>query len=373
MKFIVSREALLKPLALVAGVAEKRHTLPILSQILITLKNQTCILTGTDSEVELTARLALEHATEDGCFTAPARKLLDICRALPEGNDIEFTHENQRLTVKSGKARFNLSTLPAHEFPHIETTEADQQIQVNAAQLQALFKQTHFAMALQDVRYFLNGALFELSQSGEIKVVATDGHRLALSQHLSTTSNLSEGTPSIQSIIPRKAVMEILRLFQEGDETLTLHLAKQFFKITSADYTLITKLIDGRYPDYRKVIPRPSEKFLTTDREQLQQALNCIAVVTSEKYRGARVQICPQTLKLVTKNPEQEEAEQEVAIHEQTADNLEIGFNVSYLLEALNAIDHTHVKITFSDADNGIILESTEGKGGRYVVMPMRL
>lgn len=370
MKFTISREALLKPLMLVAGAVEKRHTLPILSHILITLENQKCVLTGTDLEVELTGSLTLEHPAENGSITVPARKLLDICRALPGNDDIEFSHENQRLTLRCGRARFNLSTLPANEFPHVETSLPEQEICINTTEFQTLFKQTHFAMALQDVRYFLNGALLEASAEG-MKVVATDGHRLAISQVLPIAPNAV--AQSSQSIIPRKGVMEILRLFQDADETLTLHFGNHFLKVTSNEYTLVTKLIDGRYPDYRKVIPRPSAKFLIAEKEQFLQALNCIAVVTTEKYRGVRVQIRPQALKMITKNPEQEEAEQEITLLEQTADELDIGFNVSYLLDALNAIDSSQIKMTFSDSDSGIILESAEGKGGRYIVMPMRL
>ncbi len=368
MKFTVLREALLKPLTLVAGAVEKRHTLPILSHILITLENQKCTLTGTDLEVELTGSLTLEQTAQDGSMTVPARKLLDICRALPEGGNIEFIHENQRLTIKSGRTKFNLATLPAAEFPHVETTLPEQEICINSIEFQTLFKQTHFAMASQDVRYFLNGALLEMGGDG-MKVIATDGHRLAISQTLQTNSLLS----ATQAIIPRKGVMEMLRLFQAEDETLSVYFGHHFLKITSGEATFITKLIDGRYPDYRKVIPRPSEKFLLVEKTLFQQALGCIAIVTTDKYRGVRVQIRPNLLRLLTRNPEQEEAEQEISLHEQTADELDIGFNVTYLQDALNAIESEQIKLTFSDADSGVVLESAEGKGGRYVVMPMRL
>lgn len=367
MQFTVSREALLGPLTLVAGAVEKRSTLPILSNILISIENQRCTLTGTDTEVELIGSLSLEHAAINGQMTVPARKLVDICRSLPEKAEIQFSHENQRLTIKSGRARFNLATLPAQDFPHIETQVPDQEICVSNAQFQNLLKKTYFAMAVEDVRYFLNGALLDINE-GEIKVVATDGHRLALSPVLKT-----ESAASTQVIIPRKTVQEMMRLFQKEDETLTLYIGNHYLKMTTGDATLVSKLIDARYPDYRKVIPRPSDKYLLIDKDQFQQALTSIAVVTSEKQRGVRVQIRPQILKLLARNTEQEEAEQELNVFEQTGEELDIGFNVNYLLDALNAIDDLQVKMTFSDSNNGVILENPEAKGGRYVVMPMRL
>src|SRR3990167_2504976 len=213
------------------------------------------------------------------------------------------------LIIKSGRAKFNLPTLPAHDFPHVETTLPEQEICINTFEFQTLFKQTHFAMAQQDVRYFLNGALLELSSEG-MKVIATDGHRLALSKNLTIPGNAT----AAQAIIPRKGVMEILRLFQDEDETLTLHFGNHFLKITVGAATLITKLVDGRYPDYRRVIPTHSGKYLLIDKALFLQALNCIAVVTSDKYRGVRMQIRPNLIKFIAKNPEQEEAEQEIAI-----------------------------------------------------------
>lgn len=367
MQFTILREALLTPLSLVAGAVEKRSTLPILSNVLIQVADQRCTLTGTDTEVELIGRVSLEHAAIPGQITVPARKLLDICRALPDGAEIEFSHENQRLTIKSGRARFNLATLAAEDFPHIETQVPDQELCINNTQFQSLLKKTYFAMAVEDVRYFLNGALLDIHE-GEIKLVATDGHRLALSPLLSVNTPLN-----MQAIIPRKTIHEMMRLFQKEDETLLLYLGTHYLKLTAGEATIVSKLIDGRYPDYRKVIPKPSEKFLIIDKDAFKQALICIAVVTNEKQRGVRIQIRPQVLKIQARNTEQEDAEQELAVFEQTGDNLDIGFNVNYLLDALNAIDDSHVKMTFSDSNNGIILENPEGKSGRYIVMPMRL
>ncbi|OGT16388.1 MAG: DNA polymerase III subunit beta [Gammaproteobacteria bacterium RIFCSPLOWO2_02_FULL_38_11] len=372
MKFKINRDVLLKPLTFVVGAIEKRNTLPILSHVLITIENQQCTLIGTDLEVELNCRFTLDEPASEGSLTVPASKLLDICKTLPEHSKIEFSKENQLLKIRSDQAKFTLPTLSAAEFPHIEIQKSYCEINIPGQIFQKLFKQTHFAMALQDVRYFLNGAYLEINSEG-VRVIATDGHRLALSESVSLPEN--QNKTKAQCIIPRKSVLEIIRLFQESEETLTLHFSDHFLKITSLNCGLITKLIDGRYPNYRKVMPKISEKFFIADKTQFQQALNCIAVVTSEKFSGARLQIQKEAMNLQARNPEQEEAEQIFPIQQPLPEphELAINFNVNYLLDALSAIHDHQIKVFFSDAETGFIFEGAETPLGRYLIMPLRL
>ena|SRR3990167_5114741 len=370
MKFSIARDFLLKPLTLVAGAIERRQTLPILSNVLMEIKDNELILTGTDLEVELKGHASCESIESGGAITVPARKLLDICRALPEETLMEFSHDQQRLSLKCGRARFNIATLPAEDFPNIDESVAQIEFSMSARDLSRLLNQVHFSMALQDVRYFLNGVLLELNGQG-MRVVATDGHRLAISQ----TIMLETALQSSNFIIPRKGVQEIMRLFPSDlEETLAISFSSHFLSIKSEHYSLISKLIDGRYPNYDKVIPKQNNSYLLVSKDNLLQALNCAAIFTNDKYKGVKIQVRPQLIQVLTKSPEHEEAaDQEIGLIEHQGGELDIVFNVSYLLDALGAIESENVRFNYSNPEAGAILENAEDVGARYIVMPMLL
>lgn len=367
MKFVVSREALLKPLQLVAGVVERRQTLPVLSNVLLVLEDSRLSLTGTDLEVEIVGRVQLEEAGGNGEITVPARKLVDICRSLPEGSNIEFFEEDQRIIVKSGRSRFTLSTLPASDFPNVEDSPGNLQFRCAQHEIKRLIERTAFAMAQQDVRYYLNGMLWEVRQD-QLRVVATDGHRMAM-----CTRAVALNTPDvIQAILPRKGVLELSRLLDDSNAQVDITLSSNHIRVTSEDYTFTSKLVDGKFPEYERVLPRGGNKVIHGSRLELKQAFARTAILSNEKYRGVRLLLSDGLLTIVANNPEQEEAEEQVTV-DYAGDSLEVGFNVSYLQDVTNVINHENIKITLSDANSSALLEEPDSSDSLYVVMPMRL
>jgi DNA polymerase-3 subunit beta len=366
MKFTVTRDALLKPLNLVAGVVERRQTLPILANVLIGVEGNLLSLTGTDLEVELLGKVSLDGATVDGDITVPARKLLDIVKSLPDDSVISVEVEDQRAIIKSGRSRFTLSTLPASEFPNVEQGSASLEFDVLQRNLKTLIDKTAFAMAQQDVRYYLNGMLWEI-KDGIFRVVATDGHRLALSTQSGITASEEK-----QVILPRKGVLELSRLLIEEDESIHLAFGDTHLRATTQAFTFTSKLVDGKFPDYDRVLPKGSDKEVVAERDVLKQALARAAILSNEKYRGIRMQFNAGDLRIVANNPEQEEAEDVVAI-EYAGDTLEIGFNVSYLLDIMNVVSGPKVKFSLLDANSSALLEDNDDGNSLYVVMPMRL
>ncbi len=368
MKFTISRDALLKPLNLVAGVVERRQTLPILANVLMVLDGEWLSLTGTDLEVELVGRLRLESASGDsGEITVPARKLVDICKSLPEGCDIEFSVEEGKVTVRSGRSRFTLSTLPARDFPNVEDSIGTHKVTLLQGQLRRLIDRTAFAMAQQDVRYYLNGMLWEL-QPKSLRVVATDGHRLAMCS-LDSEFPVEE---TKQVILPRKGVLELARLLQDDGAEVAIVIGNNHVRATTEDFTFTSKLVDGKFPDYERVLPRNPDKTVLGAREDLRQAFTRTAILSNEKYRGVRLTLAPGAMEIVANNPEQEEAEETVTV-DYSGDSLEIGFNVSYLLDVLGVVDSEQVKLSLSDPNSSALLEEPENGDSLYVVMPMRL
>ena len=368
MKFVISRDALLKPLNLVAGVVERRQTLPILANILLVVDGERVSLTGTDLEVELVGRVTLSvSAVESGEVTVPARKLVDICKSLPEGSDIEFTSAEGKVTVKSGRSRFTLSTLPAREFPNVEDSMGTHQFTVKQGQLKRLIDRTSFAMAQQDVRYYLNGMLWEL-EAKKIRVVATDGHRLAMCT-LATDLNITDTT---QVILPRKGVIELSRLLLDEQADIAVVIGSNHVRATTEDFTFTSKLVDGKFPDYERVLPRAADKIVLGSRQELRQAFSRTAILSNEKYRGVRLKLTDNTLELVANNPEQEEAEEVVSVSYQ-GESLEMGFNVGYLLDVLGVLSGEQVKLSLADPNSSVLLEESEDGDSLYVVMPMRL
>lgn len=368
MKFIVSREALLTPLQIVTGVVERRQTLPVLANVLVVLEQDTLSLTGTDLEVEIVARLPLAVAAEDiGEITIPAKKLVDICRSLPDGVDIEFTLKDEKITVKSGRSRFTLATLPANDFPSTEKSEGDLQFTCPQFLIKRLIDRTSFAMAQQDVRYYLNGMLWEV-EGNTLRCVATDGHRLAM-----CVRDLDIDVPAKnQAILPRKGVIELSRLLNDEEAPVSLTLGSHHIRVETPDYTFTSKLVDGKFPDYERVLPKGGTNVVLGNRLELKQAFARTAILSNEKYRGVRLDFNEGLLNIVANNPEQEEAEEQVIINYQ-GDDIEIGFNVSYLQDVANVLDTENIKITLSDANSSALLEEPEEGDSVYVVMPMRL
>ncbi|MEM8491817.1 MAG: DNA polymerase III subunit beta [Pseudomonadota bacterium] len=367
MKFRVSREDLLRPLNLVAGVVERRQTLPVLSNVLLNLDGKHLSITGTDLEVELVGRVSLADAGDNGEITVPARKLADICKSLPEGSDLEFSVSEAKATVKSGRTRFTLATLPAREFPNIEDSIGTHQFRLQQGELKRLIDRTSFAMAQQDVRYYLNGMYWEL-RSGRLRAVATDGHRLAICTFPGTLRDLED----TQVILPRKGVLELSRLMQESDGEVMVIIGSNHLRATTPDFTFTSKLVDGKFPDYERVLPKSPDKLVEGARTDFRQAFARTAILSNEKYRGVRLKLSDDTLEIVANNPEQEQAEDELAVTYQGPE-LEIGFNVGYLLDVLGVMNSENVRFSLTDPNSSALLEEVDGGDSLYVVMPMRL
>lgn len=367
MRFSVSRDLLLKPLQLVAGVVERRQTLPVLSNVLIVVEGDKLSLTGTDLEVEIVGRIQLDQAGDSGEITVPARKLVDICRSLPDGSVIEFHEDNQKVVVKSGRSRFTLSTLPASDFPNVEDGPSDLQFSCAQKDIKRLIDRTAFAMAQQDVRYYLNGMLWEVTQ-GQLRVVATDGHRLAMC----TRPMDIQYADKIQAILPRKGVIELARLLGDGDSQAEIKLGASHIRAVTPEFTFTSKLVDGKFPDYERVLPKGGNRVVIGVREELKQAFARTAILSNEKYRGVRLQLDAGQLTIVANNPEQEEAEETVTVN-YSGESMEIGFNVSYLLDVASVLNTENVKITLADSNSSALLEEPENGDSAYVVMPMRL
>lgn len=366
MRFSTSRDALFKALQAVVGVVEKRQTMPILSNLLLKVSGNELEITGTDLELELINKLPVDDAAE-GAAAVPARKLFDICRGLPEGATIQFELSDQRATLRSGRSRFVLATMSADEFPMLEGVEEGQQFDVPRDSLRKLIDRTQFAMAHQDVRYYLNGLLVEVTRNG-IRSVATDGHRLALSEFDSSF----EVSENLQIIVPRKAITELQRLLDEGEDELRLFITGNHLRVQLGAIRFTTKLIDGRFPDYERVIPEEGDKLLQTDREPVRQALMRTAILSNEKFRGVRISLAEGRLRLQAQNPDHEEAEEDMEVDYSGAP-IEIGFNVNYLLDALGAMEGEQIVMELSSPDSSGLLKDPADDGSRYVVMPMRL
>ena len=366
MRFSLQREAFLKPLAQVVNVVERRQTLPVLANFLVQVQNGQLSLTGTDLEVEMISRSAVDDA-QDGETTIPARKLFDIIRALPDGSKVTVSQTGDKVTVQAGRSRFTLATLPANDFPSVDEVEATERIEVPEATLKELIERTSFAMAQQDVRYYLNGLLFDLSER-TLRCVATDGHRLAMCE--SQLEGAAVGKRQI--IVPRKGVTELQRLLEGGDRSLELEVGRSHIRVKRDDVTFTSKLIDGRFPDYEAVIPIGADREVKIDREVLRAALQRAAILSNEKYRGVRVEVSPGQLKISAHNPEQEEAQEEVEA-ETRVDDLSVGFNVNYLLDALTALRDEQVVLALRDANSSALVREAGSESCRHVVMPLRL
>ena len=366
MNLTTSRESLLRPLQTVIGVVERRQTMPILANVLMVVKDTGLSVTATDLEVELMAESSIDEVKVPGEITVPGRKLLDICRALPDESTIHLQMDGDRMVVKSGRSRFVLSTLAAADFPVIEDIEANREISLGQADVRRLLDKTHFSMAQQDVRYYLNGLLLEIG-GGFVRAVATDGHRLALAE-----MEVSDQPNTVQQvIIPRKGILELQRLLGDG-EAINLLIGTNHIRVNIDNIRFTSKLIDGRFPDYDRVIPKPEGNTLTASREYLRSALQRAAILSNEKYRGIRLDLGSKSLRIQANNPDHEEAQDELEV-DYDGDEMEIGFNVNYLLDALAAVDTEDVELGFVDANSSCVIHSPGNEESKFVVMPMRL
>ncbi|MAJ86573.1 MAG: DNA polymerase III subunit beta [Cellvibrionales bacterium TMED148] len=365
MKFSLSREALLRPLQVVVGVVERRQTLPILSNVLLSIDGERLSITGTDLEVEIIGYTETTQVVESGEITVAARKLVDIARSLPEDAKIDFSSGDGKALVTSGRSRFTLATLPSNEFPSVDVGEKTLELSMQGRAVKDFIDATSFAMAQQDVRYYLNGMLWEVSENN-LRAVATDGHRMA---RCDVACDVSADAP-LSVIIPRKGIVELSRLLTE--DGIDISLGSNHLRVTSANFCFTSKLVDGAYPDYERVMPKGGEKIVLGDRDELRQAFSRAAILSNEKFRGVRVLLSSGSLKMIANNPEQEEAEEEMSV-DYSGDDLEIGFNVSYLLDVLSVLKGKDVRLSLSDANSSALVEDTSNDNAVYVVMPMRL
>jgi len=368
MQVTIPRATLLKPLQMISGVVERRQTLPILSNVLLRVKEDQLSLTATDLEIELIGTVSLSDAATPGILTVSARKLLDICRALPEDALLQFMSENDQLILRSGKSRFILSTLPAADFPNIENCPFHTEFTLPQANLKQLLSKIHFAMGQQDVRHYLNGAFIDIQQ-GMMKCVATDGHRLAYTTM--ATSGIED--KKIKIILPRKSVLELMRLLDaDQEENIKICIGDHHFRVITSDFAFTSKLINAQYPDYERLIPRAIENTAIASREALKSALVRASILSNEKFRGIRFQLDKDMLRIIANNPEQEEAEELIHLDYQ-GNGMEFGFNVAYLLDVVSTIASDNIRWSFSDPNGGVVIEAQEKDNSLYVVMPMRL
>jgi DNA polymerase III subunit beta len=362
------REALLEPLQAVAGIIERRHTLPILSNVLLSRRDTHMDFVATDIEIEITTSMTVEGPGEEKRITVGARKLVDILRALPEGSEVQLILQDRRLQVKSGKSRFNLQTLAAEDFPRLALAEASTtSFTVAQKLLRSLLGLVQYAMAQQDIRYYLNGLLMVIEDE-QLKLVATDGHRLAYASRKVGGKNLSRQ----EVILPRKTIIELSKLLEDSDEPVAIDLSAAQAKFKFGNVMLVSKLVDGKFPDYGRVIPQNQPKKLKLDRIALLQALQRAAILTSDKFRGVRWVLGDGSLKISCSNTEQEEAQEELDVPYK-GEPLDIGFNVGYIVDVLNNVDVAEVECGLGDANSSALFTLPERSDFKYVVMPMRI
>ena len=361
------RDNILMPLQSVCGIVEKRHTLPILSNVLIEKSGDQLTFLATDIEIQIRTHTAGAAGMEKSAITVGARKLQDILRSLPDSAEVSLELTDKRMQVRAGKSRFNLQTLPAEDYPRMAQTDNEQvRLQLTQKQFKRLIGLVQYAMAQQDIRYYLNGLLLVVT-GNELRVVSTDGHRLAYA-----SEHLSESQTRTEVILPRKTIIELSRLLADNDDALEVRLSPNQAVFRFGDIELVSKLIDGKFPDYERVIPQNHNKVITISRTTLLQSLHRAAILTNEKFRGVRVVLAPGSLKIISSNADQEEAQEELEIA-YDAEALDIGFNVTYLLDVLNNVSSEHVQIRLADANSSALITLPGNDSFKYVVMPMRI
>ena len=363
----IERDALLRPLQAVTGIVEKRHTLPILSNVLLERTPDGLQLVATDLEIQISTRCEAGKGTGEQNLTVSARKLQDILRSLPDGVDVTLDAQSNRLQVKAGKSRFNLQTLPAADFPLLGDAGAPlAKVRLNQKTLRELLLLVQFSMAQQDIRYYLNGMLLVLDGES-MRVVATDGHRLSYA-----SGAVPQQEEKREVILPRKAVLELARLLTDGDDPVDIEVYANQVKFRFGAIELTTKIIDGKFPDYGRVIPTNYEKHITVERILLLQALQRAAILSNEKFRGVRWMLTGNSLRISCTNNEQEEAQEELEV-DYSGEALDVGFNITYLLDVLTNVASPRIDCAFGDANSSMLITLPDRSEYRYVVMPMRI
>jgi DNA polymerase-3 subunit beta len=361
------RDTLLAPLQSVSGIVERRHTLPILSNVLLEKKGDRLTLLATDIEIQITTSTEGAGGDGDGAVTVGARKLQEILRSLPDTTEVSLVLEDKRLLVRGGKSRFSLQTLPADDFPRMTVNEGEtKQFSISQKAFRQLISKTQYSMAAQDVRYYLNGLLL-LVEGKELRAVATDGHRLAYA-----SVEIDTDLPRQEMILPRKTVLELNRLLLDNDDALNITLTPNQVRFAFGSVVLVSKLIDGKFPDYERVVPATLKNHMKVGRQMLMQAMQRAAILTNEKFRGVRVVLGENSLKLIAANAEQEEAVEEIEV-DYTGDVIDVGFNVGYLLDVLNNIHTEEIQWSFNDANSSALITVPGNDRFKYVVMPMRI
>jgi DNA polymerase-3 subunit beta len=362
-----AQDRLLAALQAVAGIVERRHTLPILANVLLRKSGAQIEFTTSDLEIQVRTTAELGGDTGDFSTTVGARKLIDILRALPADQTVTLSSAQNKLTLQGGKSRFTLQTLPADDFPLVnEAVDFGPMFAVPQKTLRELINQVHFAMAVHDIRYYLNGILF-IAEGKQLTLVATDGHRLALAQ-----STLDVEIPKQEVILPRKTVLELQRLLKDEDTPIEMRFAGNQAKFGFSGMEFVTKLVEGKFPDYNRVIPKNHKNAVTLGRVPLLASLQRAAILTSEKFKGVRINVEPGTLRIASSNAEQEEAKEELEV-DYAGDAIEIGFNVTYLVDALANMGVEMIKLELQDNNSSALITVPEQPGFKYVVMPMRI
>lgn len=373
MEFTLSKARFVQLIQPLTSVCDRKLTLPILGNVLICVENSRLSLIASDLEIELTVNTPLEGEFKAGEVTAPGRKLFEITSRLPENAEINFKLDEERLVITSGRSRFVLGTLPAADFPVVQSGSPKIEAMFKQATLRYLIETVQFAMANQDVRYYLNGMLFE-GDNENLRMIATDGHRLAVS---SVADSPLSPTEKLHLIIPRKAVSELMRILSEKPEDVVkVQINDNHIRLETEQFVFISKLIEGRFPDYKRVLPQGGDKVITIDRDELKQGLTRVSILSSEKHRGVRLHLSPGSLKIVANNPEQEQAEEEIELASYAGDPFEIGFNASYLLDVLSTVPSGEVKLIMQDATCSTLIRTDnkpENFETLFVVMPLRL
>jgi len=370
-----TRDAILKPLQQVAGIVEKRHTLPILSNILITKQGTRVSFISTDIEMQITASASIGAGAENESTTVSARKLVDILKALPSNDEVTLSLAAQKLSITQNRSKFSLQTLPSTEFPTVvRSDQFPARVQLAQKDVKRLLHLVSFSMAQQDIRYYLNGMLIVVDKN-HLKAVATDGHRLAFAQitidHAEKIT-LADQAEKIEVIIPRKAISELQKTLRDDDHEVTIEIASNQARFILDDLEILSKLIEGRFPDYQRVIPQNHNKKIDFNRELLLGALARVAILTSDKFKGVRLILSPDQLRISSTNAEQEEAQEDIAIEYQ-GELLDIGFNVQYLIDVLTTLHADVICLSLLDQNSSALLTTATDPDFRYVVMPMRI
>lgn len=370
MQLIVSsRDALVRKLQVVSNIVEKRNTLPVLANVLISKKAQRVELVSTDVEMQISTDAEMGAGSETVATTVAARKLLDILRSLPDAVDVSIKMDARKVTVTGGRSRFSLQTLPAEDFPLVqEPAEWLVNLSLTQGLLKQLLSSVHFAMAQQDLRYYLNGVLLVI-EAGQVSAVATDGHRMA---YANVQTDVHAGLTTQQVILPRKTVLELLRLLSDNDDPLSIELANNQARFTFSEIRLISKLVEGKFPDYQRVIPKNHQNVVLVEREVFLRSLQRASILTSDKFKGVRCIFSPGVMTVGATNSDQEEAHDEIEV-DYTGTPIDIGFNVTYLQDVLTNLKTDQIRLILSDGNSSALITKPEGDDFKYVVMPMRI